>query len=76
MNIRDLTNQNAMQFGNTETEKGPGRERRHECRKNKSYGCERDHSPEAEQCKSFKLCFSWYQLYIIKWQHSERQGKL
>ena len=32
---RDFTNQNAMQFENTETEKGPGRERRHERGKNK-----------------------------------------
>ena len=32
---RDLTNQNATQFENTETEKGPGRERRHERAKNK-----------------------------------------
>ena len=31
----DFTNQNATQFGNTETEKGPGRERRHERGKNK-----------------------------------------
>ena len=35
------------QFGNTETEKGPGRERRHERGKHKSYGCERDDSTEA-----------------------------
>ena len=33
--IRDFMNQNATQFENTETEKGPGRERRHECGKNK-----------------------------------------
>ena len=32
---RDFTNQNATQFENTETEKGPGRERRHERGKNK-----------------------------------------
>ena len=31
----DFTNQNATQFGNTETEKGPGRERRHERGKTK-----------------------------------------
>ena len=33
--IRDFTNQNETQFENTETEKGPGRERRHERGKNK-----------------------------------------
>ena len=32
---RDLTNQNATQFENTETEKGPGQERRHERGKTK-----------------------------------------
>ena len=36
---RDFTNQNATQFGNTETEKGLRRERRHERGKN-----ERDES--------------------------------
>ena len=35
VDIRDSTNQNATQFVNTETEKGPGRERRHERGKNK-----------------------------------------
>ena len=30
--IRDFTKQNVTQFENTETEKGPGRERRHERR--------------------------------------------
>ena len=39
---RDFTNQNARQFESTETEKGPGRERRHEPREKQSYGCERD----------------------------------
>ena len=33
--IGDFTNQNATQFENTETEKGRGRERRHERGKNK-----------------------------------------
>ena len=40
--IRDFTNQNATHFENTETEKGPGREHRHEPREKQSYGCERD----------------------------------
>ena len=40
--IRDFTNQNATQFENTETENGPGQERRHEPREKQSYGCERD----------------------------------
>ena len=35
IHIRDVTNQNATQFENTETEKGPGRERRYERGKNK-----------------------------------------
>ena len=75
-NIRDFTNQNATQFGNTETEKGLGRERRHERGKNKVTDANAT-SLEAELYKSFKLCFiAGVSLYIIKWQHSERQGKL
>ena len=61
---------------NTETEKGLGRERRHECGKNKVTDANAT-SLEAELYKSFKLCFiAGVSLYIIKWQHSERQGKL
>ena len=74
--IRDFTNQNATQFGNTETEKGLGRERRHERGKNKVTDANAT-SLEAELYKSFKLCFiAGVSLYIIKWQHSEGQGKL
>ena len=51
--IRNLTNQNATQFENTETEKGPGRERRHERGKNKV--TDANATTEAELCKSFKL---------------------
>ena len=51
---RDFTNQNAMQFENTETEKGPGRERGHERRKNKVMDA--NAMTEVELCKSFKLC--------------------
>ena len=51
--IRNLTNQNATQFEKTETEKGPGRERRHERRKNKVTGA--NATTETELCKSFKL---------------------
>ena len=73
---RDFTNQNATQFGNTETEKGLRRERRHERGKNKVTDANAT-SLEAELYKSFKLCFiAGVSLYIIKWQHSERQGKL
>ena len=50
---RDFTNQNATQFENTETEKGPGRERRHERGKNKV--TDANATTEAELCKSFKL---------------------
>ena len=50
---RDFTNQNARQFENTETEKGPGRERRHERGKNKV--TDANATTEAELCKSFKL---------------------
>ena len=76
IDIRDFTNQNATQFGNTETEKGLGRERRHERGKNKVTDANAT-SLEAELYKSFKLCFiAGVSLYIIKWQHSERQGKL
>ena len=46
---RDFTKQNATQFQNTETEKGPGRERRHERGKKQSYGCERDDRGRAVQ---------------------------
>ena len=48
-NIRDFTNQNATQFENTETEKGPGREHRHEPREKQSYGSERDDRVRAVQ---------------------------
>ena len=48
-----LTNQNATQFENTESEKGPGRERRHERGKNKV--TDANATTEAELCKSFKL---------------------
>ena len=51
--IRDLTNQNATQFENTETEKGPGRERCHEHGKNKV--TDANATTEAELRKSFKL---------------------
>ena len=50
---RDLTNQNATQFENTETEKGPGRERRHG--RGKSKATDANATTEAEVCKSFKL---------------------
>ena len=50
---RDFTNQNATQFENTDTEKGQGRERRHERGKNKVTGA--NSTTEAELCKSFKL---------------------
>ena len=46
---RDFTNQNATHFENTETEKGPGRERRHERGKKQSYGYERDDRGRAVQ---------------------------
>ena len=49
----DFTNQNATQFENTETDKGPGRERRHERGKNKV--TDANATTEAELCKSFKL---------------------
>ena len=51
---RDVTNQNATQFENTETEKGPGRERRHERGKNKVTDANAT-TTVAELCKSFKL---------------------
>ena len=51
--IRDFTNQSATQFENTETEKGPGRERRHERGKNKV--TDTNATTEAHLCKSFKL---------------------
>ena len=51
-------------------QEGPGAGTPSRAREKQSYGCERDDSPEAERCKS------WCQLYIIKWQHSEMQGKL
>ena len=46
----DFTNQNATQFENTETEKGRGRERRHERGKNKV--TDANATIKAEQCKS------------------------
>ena len=46
-------NQNATQFENTEIEKGPGRERRHERGKNKV--TDANATTETELCKSFKL---------------------
>ena len=52
--IRDFTKQNVTQFENTETEKGPGRERGHERRKNKVMDA--NTMTEVELCKSFKLC--------------------
>ena len=52
----DFTNQNTTKFRNTRTKKGPVWELCHERRKKQSYGCERDDSPGAERCKSFKLC--------------------
>jgi len=57
----DFTNQNAMQFGITETEKGPWRERRHERGKNKSYECERDSSAAWRQSDEnpSNFVFSW-----------------
>ena len=51
--IRDSKNQNATQFENTETEKSPGRERRHERRRDKV--TDANATTEAELCKSFKL---------------------
>ena len=51
--IRNLTNQNATQFENTETEKDPGRERGHERGKNKV--TDANATTEADLCKSFKL---------------------
>ena len=48
--IGDFTNQNATQFENTETEKGRGRERRHEPGKNKV--TDANATTKAEQCKS------------------------
>ena len=50
---RDFTNQNATHFENTETEEGPGQERRHERGKNKV--TDANAATEAELCKSFKL---------------------
>ena len=52
--IRDFTNQNATQFENTETEKGPGRERRHERGKNKVTDANAT-TETVQLCKSFKL---------------------
>ena len=76
VDIRDFMNQNATQFGNTETEKDKGRERRHERGKNKVTDTNAT-SLEAELYKFFKLCcIAGVSLYIIKWQHSERQEKL
>ena len=76
VDIRDFMNQNATQFGNTETEKDMGRERRHERGKNKVTDTNAT-SLEAELYKFFKLCFiAGVSLYIIKWQHSKRQEKL
>ena len=49
-NKEDFTNQNATQFENTETEKGRGRERRHERGKNKV--TDANATTKAEQCKS------------------------
>ena len=75
---RDLTNQNATQFENTETEKGPGRERRHERGKNKV--TDADATTEGDRCKSFKLRKTHFRFIAAvirhEWQHSERQGKL
>ena len=51
---RDFTNQNVMKFESTETEKGPGRESRHERGKNKVTDANAT-TTEAELCKSFKL---------------------
>ena len=53
--IRDFTNQNATQFENTETEKGPGRERRHERGKNKVTDANATTETVVQLCKSFKL---------------------
>ena len=53
LSYRDFTNQSATQFENTETEKGPGRERRHERGKNKV--TDANATTEAGLCKSFKL---------------------
>ena len=50
----DFTNQNATQFENTETEKGPGRERRHERGKNKVTDANAT-TETVQLCKSFKL---------------------
>ena len=52
--VRDFTNQNATQFENTETEKGPGRERRHERGKNKVTDANAT-TETVQLCKSFKL---------------------
>ena len=54
LNIRDFTKQNATQFENTETEKGPGRERRHERGKNKVTDANAT-TETVQLCKSFKL---------------------
>ena len=51
---RDFTNQNATQFGNTETEKGLGRECCHKRGKNNVTDANAT-SLEAELYKSFKL---------------------
>ena len=59
-------NQNATQFGNTETEKGLGRECCLERGKNKVTDANAT-SLEAELYKSFKLCFiAGISLYFIK----------
>ena len=52
--IRDFTKQNVTQFENTETEKGPGRERRHERGKNKVTDANAT-TETVQLCKSFKL---------------------
>ena len=51
---RDFTNQNVTQFENTETENGPGRERRHERGKNKVTDANAT-TEKVQLCKSFKL---------------------
>ena len=51
---RDFTNYNATQFENTKTEKGPGRERRHERGKNKVTDANAT-TETVQLCKSFKL---------------------
>ena len=71
--IRDFTNQNATQFENTETEKGPGRERRQERGENKA--TDANATTEAERCKSFKLRKTHFRFIADvghhKWQHRE-----